>query len=69
MRLQTITELNKNNPLELRDYCYQDEAVTTWIRDKETFKERTIEIKYHCESCQTERYYFNSQKCLKEIRR
>jgi len=67
--LQKLLRIELRHPKIIRDYCYQDQSPTDWIRQKQVYKEKTLEIKYICVSCETERYYINGLRVLRGFRK
>lgn len=56
-RLTELVNFVLTNPVKLRDYCYTDEAITTWRRDEIIERVDGIQAVYHCRGCGTKRHY------------
>lgn len=60
--LESLTDLERLNPLQIREYCYEDGALTLWKRNQLTEKDiNNQKIPYYCEGCES-KLYFNLER-------
>lgn len=67
LKIEQIIELEKANPMVLRDYCYYDGCPTDWYRKAIEESIKGERISYWCVECETKRYYSLKRNLTKEV--